>query len=182
LDTVLHLEGNIIECGSARCGTIIIIASYLRSRGIATKKIYALDLFGGGFDITELEKERNLGLTQVSNKSMTYNSFEYVKKKIGKLGLSDTIIPIKGLFRDTLPGINSKFCLALIDCDLKESTAFCANRTWPNLSKDGVMLFDDYTSEEFKGVRPTVDDFVSEYIGEISEHRLLNRLYYVRKT
>jgi hypothetical protein len=64
LRTVLNEEGDIIECGSARCGTSTVIANYLRSRRII-KKVYALDVFGSGFDTDELEEERQLGLTQL---------------------------------------------------------------------------------------------------------------------
>ena len=53
-----------------------------------------------------------------------------------------------------------------------------------NYSKLGVMLFDDYEYElyhAFKGPKIAVDEFVHKYSGEISEHGLLNRLYYVMK-
>ncbi len=37
---VLNVEGEIIECGSARCGTSVIMANYLRAQHI-NKKILA---------------------------------------------------------------------------------------------------------------------------------------------
>lgn len=180
LKSVLNVEGDIIECGSDRCGTSVIMAKFLKSNGV-TKKIYALDLFGRGFEENELEEERRLGLTQATNKTFTYNSFEYVKNKIKRLGLEDIIIPIKGLFEDTLPSINSTFCLCLIDCDLRKSMFYCAETLWPKLSKSGVMLLDDYDSMDYKGVKTAVDDFVTKYRTDISGHGLLNKLYQVRK-
>jgi hypothetical protein len=183
LNSVLDIEGDIIECGSYVCGTSAIIASYLRSVGV-NKKVYALDLFGGGFDLKELEGERQAGLTQAKDSAFTHTSYGYIKKKIEKLGFSGIIIPVKGFFRDTLPHIDSKFSLALIDCDLKKSITYCAESIWPKLSDKGVMLFDDYEYElyrAFKGPKIAVDDFVDKYNSEISEHGLLNRLYYVMK-
>ena len=39
---ILNVEGEIIECGSARCGTSVIMANYLRAQHI-NKKILACD-------------------------------------------------------------------------------------------------------------------------------------------
>ena len=76
-----------------------MIAEFLFSDRIQ-KKIYSLDLFGSGLNSSELNEERKEGLTRVSDKAFTYNSYEYVLKKVQKLGFSNTIIPIKGFFRD----------------------------------------------------------------------------------
>jgi hypothetical protein len=54
------------ESGRARCGTSIVIANFLSSRRI-NRKVYALDAFPSGFDIDELEEERQLGLAQVTS-------------------------------------------------------------------------------------------------------------------
>src|SRR6266511_2692059 len=56
LERVLDVRGDIIECGSDRCGTSVILAKYLKTMG-NDKKIYALDMFGSGFDVNELEEE-----------------------------------------------------------------------------------------------------------------------------
>jgi Macrocin-O-methyltransferase (TylF) len=180
LEMVSTLDGNIIECGSARCGTSVLIAKFLQSNRIQ-KRIYSLDLFGKGLDANELDEERKECLTKVSDKAFTYNSYEYVLRKVRKLGFDNTIIPVKGFFRDTLPSVNSKFCLSFIDCDLSKSIEYCAEKVWPETVSGGVMLFDDYRFQNYKGVKPTVDAFVSKYKGEIEQHGLLTRLYYVRK-
>lgn len=182
LDRVMKLNGDIIECGSAYCGTSIIIANYLRAKG-TTKRVYALDFFGAGFDLHELEEERRLGLTAIKDDAFTVGySYEYVKKKIDRLGLSDTIIPVKGHFRDTLPDIDSEFCLTLIDCDLKNSITYCVETIWPRVPKNGIILFDDYeTYDIFRGPKIAIDEFLDKHKNEISEHGMLNRLYYIVK-
>lgn len=180
LGTVLDVEGDVIECGSNRCGTSIIMAKYLKIMD-SDKKIYAFDAFGSGLDVTELENERRLGLTGSPNTLFTYNSFEYVRKKIKLLGLEDTIIPIKGLFEKTLPSIKNKVCFCLIDCDLRKCMTYCAETLWSQITTSGVMLFDDYGSSNYKGVKIAVDSFVHEYQHEILEHGFLNKVYQVRK-
>jgi len=180
LNSVLALEGDIIECGSARCGTSTVIARFLQSKQIH-KKVYSLDSFGGGFDSSELSEEKEKGFTTASGKAFTYNCYEYVQTKLRRLGVDSVVTPIKGLFKDTLPSIGSKFCLSLIDCDLSGSVRYCAEKVWPSMVPNGVMLFDDYELQGFKGVRPTVEAFVKNFEDEIDQHGLLRRLYYVRK-
>lgn len=185
LRSVVTLEGDIIECGSARCGTSVIIANYLRSNGI-NKKVYALDSFGRGFDLAELKDERQAGLTRAGNDAFVQTSYRYVTCKIQKLGISDMVIPVKGYFEHTLYGLveSNKICLALIDCDLKKSTTYCAEIIWPKLSKGGAIVFDDYDNDlfrTFKGPKIAVDEFVKKHDNEISDHGFLNRLYYVKK-
>jgi hypothetical protein len=179
LGMVIKLDGSIIECGSTYCGTSIIMAGYARSIH-ASKVIYAYDSFEG-FDCAELEKERKAGLVNASDKAFTITSYEYVKRKIKRLGFEGVVVPVKGYFEQTLPNITGKFCFALIDCDLRDSIVYCAERIWPDLNSGGRIVIDDYTDEGWKGARLGVDFFTNKYRDEISEHGLLNRLYFVCK-
>ena len=179
IDSVKDLPGNIIECGCARCGTSVILAQYLSSKKIM-KKVYALDSFSG-FDPQELKKEKQLGLTDATSDEFTYSSYDYVKKKIRKLGLSHALIPVKGYFQQTLHKIDSNFCMSLIDCDLSESITFTAENIWPRLVGGGLLFFDDYASENYAGVKPAVDKFVEKHRNEIKQFGLLGRLYCIKK-
>ena len=178
LNKTSDIKGDIIECGSARCGATVIMANYLLSQK-SDKKIYACDTFGG-FDTSELEEEQKAGLTNEPKNAFKNASYEYVKKKIKKLGLSNIFL-VKGLFENTLPKLNNVFSLALIDCDLRKSIIHSAEIIWPNLSSGGIMLFDDYTSTKFKGAKLGIDFVVKKFTDEIQESRLLNRLYYICK-
>lgn len=173
------LTGNIIECGCARCGTSVILASFLKSDHIR-KKFFALDSFSG-FEKNELKNEKIQGFTDSSSTDFTYNSYDYVVKKIKKLGLSDILIPVKGYFQKTLPKINSNFCMSFIDCDLSESMKYVAETIWPRLSSKGMLFFDDYVSENFKGVKLTVDKFVEQHKNQIERCEASGRLYYIKK-
>ncbi|MDJ0617910.1 MAG: TylF/MycF/NovP-related O-methyltransferase [Calothrix sp. MO_192.B10] len=179
LNFALELEGNIIECGSSRCGGTLIMANFLKEKCIH-KIIYACDSYEG-FDPDEFQREKEAGLTTVSNKVFTSTSFEYVKAKIEKLGMKDMVVPVKGFFQETLANIDEQFCFALIDCDLQESIIYCAEMIWPKLTKGGRILFDDYTAEKFQSARIGIDSFVRKYESDIAEHGLLNHLYLVTK-
>ena len=179
METILDVEGDIIECGSSRCGASIIMANYLRKQKI-NKKILACDSYEG-FDRSELKREQKAGLTTVTSSAFTSTSYRYVQKKIVALEFQDTVIPRKGYFQDSLPNISGPFCLALIDCDLRDSLVYSAETIWPNLSSGGRILFDDYLSPDFRGAKQGVDFFVEKHSAEILEHGQLNRLYYVCK-
>ena len=182
LATTALLSGDVIECGSSRCGTSIYIARHLASLGIK-KPIHALDSYEG-FDRGELERERSKGLTSAPDDSFTSTSFRYVVRKLEKLGYDDIIFPVQGLFRDTLPllAAETRFSFALVDCDLQDSVSYCADTLWPRMVPGAVVAFDDYASDEFRGARLAVDAFVSGQADDISSHGMLNRLYYARKT
>ena len=179
LDVVLELPGNIIECGSSRCGASIIMANYCQMRGVP-KTIYACDSFQG-FDPEELRREREAGLTKTPETAFTSTSYDYVTRKIKQLRVDDIVRPIKGYFTMTLPHINSNFCFALVDCDLANSMLYCAETIWPNLVSKGRLLFDDYLEEEFRGARFGIEQFLEKYKNEIEEHGLRQHLYVVKK-
>ena len=175
-----NLHGDIIECGSNRCGTAAILCLFLKSNQI--KKIfYALDSFGG-FIPDEIQKERKLGFTDFPENSYHYNTFDYVKKKIEKLKLSDYIELKKGFFQETLPSINSDFCMAFIDCDLGKSINYVAEKIWPHLIKNGLMFFHDYGWKGYQNVKPTVDAFVTKHQNEIKWHKLESTMYWIKKS
>ncbi len=179
LGSVMDKKGDIIECGSSLCGTSVIMANFLRSRH-SNKKVYACDSFEG-LDKHELERERQAGLTSVLDNVFTAASYEYVAKKIKRLGVDGLVLLKKGFFQDTLPHIKSDFCFALIDCDLKDSIIYSAESIWPRLVSGGCMVFDDYNDQDFKGARYGIETFVDKYKCEFSEYGLMRRLYYARK-
>ena len=180
IENVKNLSGDVIECGSARCGTTCILANYLKNNNIK-KKIYALDSFEG-FDEIELKKENELGFTHATKKDFSYSSIDYVTKKIKNLQLSEYVTPIKGYFEDSLPKINSDFCFGFIDCDLQKSMEFSAETIWKKLTPGGILFFDDYTSNAFKGAKIAIDNFVNSHNEEIFEHGINHRLYQITKT
>jgi O-methyltransferase len=181
LSEVKYLGGEVIECGSSRCGTSIIIANYLRQQGIE-KKIYACDSFEG-FDPAELTRERASGLTKARQNVFTSTSYRYVLQKIDRLGLSSQVVPVKGFFETTLPDLArfNEFCFALIDCDLYNSVLYCANEVWPRITPGGCIVFDDYVSDEFRGARLAIDEFVKGAVPKIETYGLMRRLFYVKK-
>lgn len=178
LDATEDVEGDIVECGSSRCGATVIAArrlAALRSR----RRIFACDSFSG-FDRDELERERAEGRTDAPPDAFTSTSLDYVRRKLEVLGVDDTVELVPGYFERTLSDLAGPFSLAFVDCDLYDSMLYCARALWPSISSGGRLLFDDYTSSEFRAAREAVDAFVAE-ADDIAEHRLLSSLYLVVK-
>ena len=66
---VVTVNGDLIECGSSRCGSAAITALWLRDYG-ANRRIYACDSFKG-FKPTELRKEQRLDHLEIEGKAFT---------------------------------------------------------------------------------------------------------------
>jgi len=181
-DRVSSLPGAIIECGSARGGSAIYLAKHLQRRG-QTRQLFALDSYAG-FQKDELARERAKGLASVPENTFASTSFEYVVAKLRKLNMTDRIRPVQGFFQDTLAPLIAEVrqvAMAFIDCDLEESMRFCAETVWSRIPSGGIVAFDDYAEPTFPGSKLAIDAFVSERQGEIADHGLMTRLYYVEK-
>jgi O-methyltransferase len=179
LPEVVRAHGDLIECGSSRCGSAVITALWLKKHG-HNRRIFACDSFEG-FRPDEFEKQKQSGLVTDADNAFTSTNYKYVLRKLQVLGLNGMIIPIKGYFQDTLEGIPDPFCYALIDCDLEESMEYCARTLFPKLSPGGWMVFDDYFSQRFKGARHAVDRFVLDYQPQIELSEPRRSFYVIRK-
>ena len=179
LDFAVQVAGAVVECGASRCGTSVLMAKHLQELG-ERRRILACDSFEG-FDREELRRERDAGLTADRDDAYTSTSLDYVVAKLNRLGVADVVMPVKGYFEESLPNLEGPFCMAFIDCDLRDSLAYCAHALWGRVSPGGRLVFDDYTSDDFKGARLGVDQVVRDFGGEIADHGLLKRLYYVVK-
>src|SRR5690606_26636429 len=63
---------------------------------------------------------------------------------------------IKGMFEEKLI-VNEKVAFAHLDGDWYSSTITCLERIVPNLSKNGIMIIDDYNA--WSGCRKAVDEY-----------------------
>ena len=153
------LPGNIIECGVYRAGTTVLLARMLSEHQLA-KRIYALDSFGGFAGEIEDEIERGL-VVEEGRTAFRANSVEYVRRKLAALGVADRIEVVPGFFEDTLPTIDDRFCLALIDCDLEKSVEFCLEHLWPKVVDGGHIVVDDYANPGYPGAAIAADRFLA---------------------
>ena len=137
--------------------------------------MYLFDTFEGMPDPTQDDVDvRGIAANSQFEKVRCYAGLEEVKRVVLETGYpADKIHFVKGMVEDTIP-IHSPEQIALLrlDTDWYESTKHELIHLYPRLTKFGVLIIDDYG--HWQGARKAVDEF----IGELKEPILLNRIDY----
>ncbi len=136
-----NLNGDILECGSYKGGTGIMIALFLKHCNIK-KKIHLFDSFAGLPDPHEI-------MDSGYKKGQFISDYDKLVAKISELNLSDDIVIHKGWFNDTIPiweksTFVKEISVLHIDCDLYPSTkdSYCALEKY--VVNQGAIILDDY--------------------------------------
>jgi hypothetical protein len=85
---------------------------------------------------------------------------ESVLRAAVELGAEDVILPVKGLFADTLPRMRSEMgplCLLHLDGDWYESTKDILDNLFDQVIPEGYLQVDDYG--HWDGCRKAVHEF-----------------------
>jgi hypothetical protein len=168
------IEGDIVECGVARGGSMMTIAYALNNLKSQSRNLYLYDLFfpgmpeGGEFDYfmtgeNATETFKQAGIIYDPYKEELINQLmNEVKDLMKSTGYpSKNIQYIQGKVEDTIPKvIPEKIALLRLDTDLYESTKHELEHLYPRLSDHGVLIIDDYGC--FKGARKATDDYFKE--------------------
>ena len=175
------IEGDIVECGVWKGGSMLAIAEMLVRQNDQERELFLYDTFEGmpppGIeDVSIKEEQADQLLQKETNKEKNlvwaYSSLETVKKTLAFSKYSpDKIHYVKGKVEETIPSdVPEKISLLRLDTDWYESTKHELNHLFPRLQKGGVLIIDDYG--HWKGARKAVD----EYFAENKIQILLNRM------
>jgi len=148
-------DKNVVEFGSYRGGTAIFMALVLRE--VAPEaRVYALDTFEG---MPKTDKS----IDAHSEADFSDTSLDQLNKRIRELGLTN-VIPVKGLFQDTFPGLAAgvKFGLAHIDADIYSAVKYAQDAVWPRMTRGGYVVFDDADVSSCIGATEAVEELVQE--------------------
>ena len=176
-----NIEGDIVECGVWKGGSMLAIADTLSSLKVHNRGLYLYDTFEGmsepsdedvSFDNQKAKQLLNSDNDKENNLVWAYSGLDNVKKTMSLSNYpSDQVHYIKGKVEDTIPTvIPEKIALLRLDTDWYESTKHELIHLFPRLSSKGVLIIDDYGF--WKGARKAVDEYISENKIQI----LLNRL------
>lgn len=176
------IEGDIIECGVWKGGSMMAIAETLISCNDLNRQLYLYDTFEGMTAPTEAD-ENYLGenasqLLKTSSKEKhpegiwAYSPLQDVQNVMQSTGYNQNKIQyIKGKVEDTIPKtLPNKIALLRLDTDWYESTKHELIHLFPLLASGGVLIIDDYGC--WKGSRKATD----EYFSENNIRILLNRM------
>ena len=169
---VEHLiEGDFVECGVGRGGSMMAAAYTLLELGVTDRKLYLYDTYTGMARPTE-EDVSFLGKRatdkyekKLKNGVSTWNNvpIEEVRENVGRTGYPpDNFELIAGLVQETLPdNAIQKIALLRLDTNLYESTQAELRFLFPKLSGGGVLIVDDYN--KWLGQRKAVDEYFKEH-------------------
>ena len=178
------IDGDIVECGVWRGGSMMAAAFALQELGDTSRHIYLFDTYEGmttptDKDVTFTGEKAEDILKNDAKKEGPDNtwcmaSLDHVQENMFTTGYPrDKIHFIKGRVEDTIPAsAPAKIALLRLDTDWYESTAHELKHLYPRLRQQGVLILDDYG--HWQGARRAVD----EYFAAQPFYPLLNRLDY----
>ena len=178
-----EIQGDFVECGVWRGGSMAAAARTLLSNGDSNRALWLYDTFDGmseptDEDIDFLGQSAEALLDQQDRddaKSIwCYSPLEQVKSAMANTGYpSDKVRFVEGKVEDTLPvHVPERISLLRLDTDWYESTRCELEYLFPKLVPGGVLIVDDYG--HWEGCRRAVD----EYFEENKIPMLLNRIDY----
>jgi hypothetical protein len=177
------IEGDIVECGVWRGGSMIAAALTLLECGLRSRELHLFDTYEGMSPPTENDVDfhgRDAGklLTLADREeqaSIWCNApIDQVRAALSSTGYDPSRMHfIEGKVEDTLPGRAPRtIALLRLDTDWYESTRHELEHLYPRLTRGGVLIIDDYG--HWAGCRKAVD----EYVKRNDLKLLLNRVDY----
>jgi O-methyltransferase len=178
------VEGDIVECGVWRGGSMMVAAHALMMRSSKTRNLFLFDTFEGLPRPDEEKDEDVWGNRAIdgwlprsvdSDRSHWAEAGETeVRDNLLSTGYpGDRLKLVKGMVERTIPAAApAQIALLRLDTDWYRSTKHELEHLFGRLSPKGVLIIDDYG--HFKGARAAVDEFFAERGNPI----LLNRVDY----
>ena len=139
------VKGDFIETGVWRGGASIFAKGILNAYGQTDRKVWLADSFEG----LPRPNPRDYPADQ-GDEHYKYDflrvGVEEVKSNFGKYGLlDDSVIFVKGWFKDTLPTLQiSSIAVLRLDGDMYESTMDALKALYNKVSLGGYIIVDDY--------------------------------------
>ncbi|MDB9445575.1 TylF/MycF/NovP-related O-methyltransferase [Anabaena sp. CS-542/02] len=177
-----NIEGDFVECGVWKGGSMMAIAYTLNHFSCNSRNLYLFDTFEGmsiptsnDVDLSGLDAQTLLNKSdKLTSPIWCYSTLDEVKNNMIKTGYSpEKKHFIKGKVEDSIPlHAPNKIALLRLDTDWYESTKHELVYLFPRLVNGGVIIIDDYG--HWQGCRQAVDDYIRENNIPI----LLNRIDY----
>jgi len=149
-----NIPGSVAELGVDNGDTAKYINLFFDNR-----MFYLFDTFHG-FSKADIEHERLLK-TMTESMANRYDNSSSETDVLKKMFYPELCVIKKGVFPNSLDGLEDVFAFVHIDCDLSKPIHDALEYFYPRLSIGGYICVHDYFNPTFPGVRKTVRDFVS---------------------
>ena len=177
------VEGEFVECGVWKGGSVMAAALTLNRLGDREHELYLFDTFQGMPEPAEEDVSSPYDGYSLHKRWRRHHKsgsewagipVDVVQANVESTGFPrERIHCVPGLVEDTLPSqAPEKIALLRLDTDWYESTKHELEQLYPRLADGGVLIVDDYG--HYEGARRAVD----EYFAETGQRVLLNRIDY----
>jgi predicted O-methyltransferase YrrM len=172
---VEDLPGNFVECGTCKGGSAALIAFVIKHYSRRPRVLYAFDTFEGMPAPTEIDRHQGIpaNLTGFGEGTLKAAISENLDKICELLQVRNLVVPVKGLFAETLPKYKSAIgSIAFLhaDGDWYESTMDIFNTLYDSVIANGLIQVDDYG--HWEGCKQAVHDFEKMKGESFSLHRI----------
>jgi hypothetical protein len=155
LNSCLHLNGDVVECGVASGANTFPLADMVKTwnkKNGTRKRVFACDTFCGMpyDDAVKTGKEHKFG-------EFNYGlNFKLIQEQRKDLPISR----VEGLVEDTLPSNlgQGKFCFVFLDMDLYQPTKFACEFFQDKIAVGGIIGFHDYGWDRCDGVKKAIEE------------------------
>ena len=185
-DAVRHvvasgIEGDIVECGVWRGGSMMAVARTLLQLGTEDRQLWLFDTFEGmtepGDADISLHGESAAALMRSSDREDPASvwcraTLPEVEAALRGTGYDPARMHfVQGRVEDTLPArAPARIALLRLDTDWYESTRHELAHLYPRLSVGGVLIVDDYG--HWQGARRAVDEYLEQQGAALLLHRI----------
>ncbi|MEA3476864.1 MAG: TylF/MycF/NovP-related O-methyltransferase [Bacteroidota bacterium] len=166
-----NIEGDVVECGVWKGGNSMVMALTLRQCNSKQRNIYMYDTYEGmvepGEKDIDFKGQHSGGVWKKHQSSEVnqwcYSPLEEVEQNMVSTGYPmDKVHFIKGKVQGTIPDeIPEKIAVLRLDTDWYDSTRHELIHLFPLISRNGVLLIDDYG--HWKGQKEAVDEFFADH-------------------
>ena len=166
------IEGDIIECGVWRGGSMMATALTLLQEGDVHRTLRLYDTFDGMSAAKYVDRDflDHSAAGQLDQQDRDDPESIWCRSALSEVqqNMINTGYPaerlqfIKGKVEDTLPSnIPESIALLRLDTDWYESTRVCLEQLYPRLEPGGILIVDDYG--HWKGCRKAVDEYFESH-------------------
>jgi hypothetical protein len=172
VDLIRQVEGDIVECGVGR-GVSLASLLYAAALFRLPKTVYGFDSFAGFPDATAEDlsgrvKEigKSPGGWENTSPELIETYFALDQQFADSLlkSYTPTLRLVPGFFEDTLAAnLPERIALLHVDCDLYSSTRTVLEQCLPRMTAGGIILFDEYHTEQWPGEKQAADEICARW-------------------
>lgn len=169
----MDIPGDLVECGVAAGGGSAMIAATMTKHTRRPRKLYSCDTFEGMPEPTDKDVAFSVGAEASGWGTGTCAAPPGSLLEIcATLGVSDVVVPVKGFFKDTLPGLKDRLpdgiAFLHMDGDWYESTMDILVSLYDKVQPRGFIQVDDFG--HWEGCREAMFDYAKPRGFEFHTH------------